>query len=118
MRNPITAKISAGIANGLDVEASYARVAEDIVRKVAASVKLGADPGDTLGSLGVLNATRVLARVKNLGAIDYVSMRIVLSGGHVENVPRADCVAERLKNIPNPTRKDIGEAFEACAKQQ
>jgi hypothetical protein len=117
MRSPIRANIEDGIAEGLSVERAYDRAAIRMAKGLAEAARQGGTTEEALNALGVPNLREVALRLDRIGAQDSGSMRIILTGGHIDTVPSAECVAERLRGKPNPTRNDIEEAFAHCSKK-
>jgi hypothetical protein len=117
MRSPIRANIEDGIAEGLSVDRAYDRMAKRMAKRLVEGVRQGGTVEEALVALGVPNLREVALRLDQIGAHDSISMKIVLTGGHIDTVPSAECVAERLRSRSNPTRKDIEEAFAYCSKK-
>lgn len=47
-------------------------------------------------------------------AFDEPRLYMVVAGGGIKDVPRATCMAEYLKDNPNPSRSDVEAAVAAC----
>jgi hypothetical protein len=117
MRSPIRADIEDGIAEGLSVEDAYDRTAIRMANGLAEAAGQSGTTEEALNALGVPNRREVALRLDRIGAQDSVSMKIILTGGHIDTVPSAECVAERLRGKANPTRRDVEEAFAHCSKK-
>jgi hypothetical protein len=116
MQDLIRSTILNQLSDGADVQKAYLRASNRAATALQSHLESGKEAEEALASIGVYNGREILRRFPN-EKIDQNVMFIIVSGGHVDNVPEAACVAEQLRNKPNRTRKDVEDAFAYCAKQ-
>lgn len=116
MDNPIRAAIASKIASGADVTTAYRQASYEFADALESRLREATSLEQAIGAIGIGGEHKLAARLRRLDAIDRPGLFVIVSGGHVDDVPEASCVAEKLRDKPKPTREDIEEAFKACSK--
>jgi hypothetical protein len=110
--------IKEGLASGLSVDEAYKHAANITSEQLYARVQTGESAFAVLREMKFAVDDEFRRLFHPSLAVDEPRLYVVISGGGVEDVPSATCMAEQLKDKPNPTHSDIDAAIAACQNKR
>jgi hypothetical protein len=106
--------ITTRLVAGATVEEAYEDATKACYEHLSARLQTGEPFGNILRDLKFPDDDSLRCFVLPPFVFDEPRLYMVVAGGGIKNVPRAACMAERLKGNPNPSHADVEAAMAVC----